>query len=719
MIKREAVLELMNDKEYRPLNLEELVEALGLVPEDSPTLQLVLNKLEKSGDLMRTKKGKYGLLHRLVQGKPGVFHRNQRGFGFVTVEGEAKDVFIPADVTKGAMDGDQVLVRVLQQPGAYSSYDNPEGEVLHVVTRANREIVGTFHYRKRGSFVLPDKGNICDEIWIDRFDGDRELDEKVVVARVTKWPSDGRSPVGSIVEVLGNPDDPEVAIKKIIRTSGINDTFPKQVLQEVKNMPLSVAEVELEGRTDLRDTVVVTIDGEDARDFDDAISIEQLPNNTLRLGVHIADVSHYVRPGTELDEEAYARGTSVYLVDRVIPMLPVELSNGICSLNEGVDRLTLSVLIDFDRKGNRLEHSICKSVIRVRKRLTYTMVSRIIVEKDRETIWEYSDLVPMLNLMNDLGKRLRAKRMKQGSIDFDLPETKIVLDENKRPISVERAVRDEANQLIEEFMLVANQIVAERLHWMEVPSLYRVHEEPSGEKLTNLRLFLSAVGYRMKKSKSLHPKVFQEIVRYFAGRPEEYVVDTLVLRSLKLAKYSHENTGHFGLAFDFYTHFTAPIRRYPDLVVHRILKSTVDGGLTQELIGELEKDMPEIADHCSEQERVADNAERESEKLKKAEFMVDKIGLEFDGIISGVASFGMFVMLENTVEGLVPVAHLFDDYYEYVSTKYALIGENTHKRYRIGDRVRVRVVDVKPDKGQVDFMLAEGDPNVRRKDRNN
>jgi ribonuclease R len=400
-------------------------------------------------------------------------------------------------------------------------------------------------------------------------------------------------------------------------------------------------------------------------------------------------------------------------------MLPAELSNGICSLNEGVDRLTLSVLIDFDKEGNRVEHSICKSVIRVRKRLTYTMVSKIIVDMDEEAIRENSELVPMLTLMNELSQKLRAKRMEHGSIDFDLPETKIVLDESKRPISVERAVRDEANQLIEEFMLVANQIVAEKLYWMQVPSLYRVHDEPSGEKLTNLRLFLSAVGYRMKNSKSLHPKVFQEILRHFEGRPEEHVVETLVLRSLKLAKYSNENTGHFGLAFDFYTHFTAPIRRYPDLVVHRILKFVLDGKLTQDFVERLEKDLPEIADHCSEQERVAENAERESEKLKKAEFMADKIGLEFDGIISGVAPFGMFVMLENTIEGLVAVEHLFDDYYEYVNTKYALIGKNTHKRYRIGDRVKVQVVDVKPDKGQIDFMLAEEDRNVRGKDRNN
>ena len=362
-----------------------------------------------------------------------------------------------------------------------------------------------------------------------------------------------------------------------------------------------------------------------------------------------------------------------------------------------------------------IDHSIYKSVIRVRKRLTYTTVSKIIVDKDEETIREHADLVPMLDLMHDLSRKLRAQRIKEGAVDFDLPETKIVLDENNRPTSVQRAVRDDANQLIEEFMLVANRTVAERLYWMNVPSLYRVHEEPSEEKLSNLKLFLSAIGYRMKKTKSLHPKVFQNILKNFAGRAEEYVVDILLLRSLKLAKYSPENKGHFGLAFDFYTHFTAPIRRYPDLVVHRILKATLDGELTQEYVEDLEKELTEIADHCSEQERLAENAERESEKLMKAEYMVDRIGMEFDGIISGVTSFGIFVMLENTVEGLVSVANLPDDYYEYVSTQYALIGERTRKRYRIGDRVRVQVIGVKPDKGEVDFMLAGVERDVREK----
>jgi ribonuclease R len=713
MIKEEAILKLMDDENYKPLKLEELLDALELAPNDCMALQMTLNRLERSGVLVRTKKGKYGLFYKLVQGKFGILHRSHRGFGFVSVEGEKKDIFVPANCTRGAMNGDEVLVKVHSYPDANSHHDHPEGEILRIVKRVNRKIIGIFHYQKKGSFVLPLKSETCDEIWVNKFDGDREINGKMVVVRVITWPINDCSPRGNIVEVLGDPEDPDVIIKKIIRANGINETFSNQVLKEIQSIPQYVSESDGEGRLDLRDIVTVTVDGEDARDFDDAVSIQKLSNNILRLGIHIADVSHYVRKGTYLDEDAYARGTSVYLVDRVIPMLPEELSNGICSLNEGVDRLTVSVFIDCDEEGNRIDHSIYKSVIRVRKRLTYTTVSKIIVDKDEETIREHADLVPMLDLMHDLSRKLRAQRIKEGAVDFDLPETKIVLDENNRPTSVQRAVRDDANQLIEEFMLVANRTVAERLYWMNVPSLYRVHEEPSEEKLSNLKLFLSAIGYRMKKTKSLHPKVFQNILKNFAGRAEEYVVDILLLRSLKLAKYSPENKGHFGLAFDFYTHFTAPIRRYPDLVVHRILKATLDGELTQEYVEDLEKELTEIADHCSEQERLAENAERESEKLMKAEYMVDRIGMEFDGIISGVTSFGIFVMLENTVEGLVSVANLPDDYYEYVSTQYALIGERTRKRYRIGDRVRVQVIGVKPDKGEVDFMLAGVERDVR------
>jgi ribonuclease R len=514
---------------------------------------------------------------------------------------------------------------------------------------------------------------------------------------------------GEIVEILGHKNDPGVDILSIIRKHGLPEAFPEVVLKEAEAIPDTISEEEIKGRHDLRERPMVTIDGEDAKDLDDAVSVERLENGNVRLGVHIADVSYYVKEGSALDREAYERGCSVYLVDRVIPMLPKRLSNGICSLNPKVDRLTMTCDMEIDGEGNVVKYEIYPSVIRTRERMTYTNVKKIVVDEDPELIARYQPLVDDFRLMADLAMTLRRKRMRRGAIDFNFAEAKVIVDEKGKPIDIVKRPRTIAEQLIEEFMLAANETVAEHFFNLGVPFVYRIHENPDAEKLKAFYEFITSFGYAVKgKPDQVKPHALQALLEKVQGKPEEHVISTVMLRSMKQAKYAAENIGHFGLAAPFYSHFTSPIRRYPDLLIHRIIREVLSKGfLSSERIDELNEYLPDAAQQSSIRERIAVDAERETQDLKMAEYMMDKIGKEYDGIISSVTSFGIFVELPNTIEGLVHISFLTDDYYHYNESSYSLIGERTGRLLRIGDRVRIKVSGVNIDERKIDFELLE------------
>ncbi|HET7658723.1 MAG TPA: ribonuclease R, partial [Bacillales bacterium] len=514
---------------------------------------------------------------------------------------------------------------------------------------------------------------------------------------------------GEVEQILGHKNDPGVDILSIIYKNGLPQAFPDEVMEEANAAPDQIDPSEIEGRRDLRGETIVTIDGADAKDLDDAVNVVELGNGNYKLGVHIADVSHYVKEGSALDQEAYERGTSVYLVDRVIPMIPHRLSNGICSLNPQVDRLTLSCEMEITPKGDVVNHEIFQSVIRTTERMTYTDVRKILLSEDDEVLDRYRDLVPFFNTMGKLANILTEKRRQRGAIDFDFTEAKVEVDEKGHPTNVVTRERSVAERLIEEFMLAANETVAEHFHWLDVPFLYRIHEDPKSEKLETFFKFITNFGFVVKGSPdSIHPGAMQELLETVSGEPEEAVISKVMLRSMQQAKYHHQSLGHFGLATEFYTHFTSPIRRYPDLIVHRLIRTyLIEKKADESTQKSWEKKLPDIAKHTSEMERRAVDAERETDDLKKAEFMQDKIGEEYEGIVSGVTNFGLFIELPNTIEGLVHISYLTDDYYHYEENQYALIGERTGNVFRIGDDVKIRVMKVDLDERTIDFELVQ------------
>jgi len=678
----------------------------------------------------------------------GRLQGHARGFGFV------EDVYVAPENMRGAMHNDQVVIRIKkgEKPGG-----RPEGEVIRILERANRRVVGTYYRAgKWGGAVAPDDPRLGAEILVPKEDTAAARSGDKVVVEVTRWPDARRGAEGRIQEVLGASNAPGVDVLSIIRRYELPDVFPKKVRREVNRISLEVGPQDTAGRYDLRTWPIVTIDGEDAKDLDDAVSLHRLDNGNYLLGVHIADVSHYVREDTALDREAMRRGTSVYLVDRVLPMLPPELSNGICSLNPRVDRLTVSVFMEIDPRGARQAYGILHSVIRTAERMTYKAV-RQILEGGPESSFlreRYGYLEKNFFLMRELAEILRSRRKEQGSLDFDLPECRVGLDDQGRPIDLYRYPRSIADIIIEEFMLAANETVAWHLFRSGFPGIYRIHEDPDPARLEELRQSLAALGYPLPAEERVGSRVLQRILEKAEGRPEERVVNTLVLRSLKRARYAAQPLGHFGLAMKFYTHFTSPIRRYPDLVVHRVLQKTLppegfffpaswrpqppagllweragfaageaasgEGAVgvartdTGEFLARLQEDLPQIADHASERERIAEEAERESVEMKKVEYMQQFLGEIFPGVVSGVTPFGMFVELENLVEGLVHVASLADDYYEYIETPPSLVGMRTRRRWRIGDAVTVQVVRVSVEERQVDFVLVEGENGRER-----
>lgn len=714
MVTEQQLLEFMRETAYKPMTYKELEThfEIGDAAEFKHFLQC-LTRLEEQGLVLRTRSDRYGVPERmnLLRGR---LQTHPKGFGFlIPDEAEHPDVYIHTNDLKGAMNGDTVFVRVTAKG---VSGGKLEGEVVRIVTRANTQIVGELQHHESYGFVIADDKRIVKDIFIPKhgFNGAQHGDK--VVVNIVTYPEGRSAAEGEVVEILGHKDEPGVDIVSIIRKYGLPESFSDDVLAEASQIPDTVQAHELEGRRDLRGKTIVTIDGADAKDLDDAISIERTEDGHYVLGVHIADVGHYVRENSLLDQEAYNRGCSVYLVDRVIPMLPPSLSNGICSLHPHVDRLTLTCEMTFDEQGKQVTYDIYPSVISTTERMTYDDVRDILVDKDMELRERYAELVPHFELMEQLALRLRKKRMGRGAIDFDLKESKVIVDDSGKPTDIIKLERSIAEQMIEEFMLVANETVAEHFYWLKVPFLYRIHEDPDSEKLLTFFEFVSNFGYVIRgKRDAIHPRALQQLLKDIEGTKEETVISTVMLRSMKQAKYADESIGHFGLAAKYYSHFTAPIRRYPDLTIHRIISEILrDKTLSPKRQEHLASRMGDIAQQSSERERVAVDAERETDELKKAEFMLDKIGEEFEGIISGVTSFGMFVELDNSVEGLIRLSGMSDDYYHYHERQLALIGERTSKVYRIGDEVRVRVANVNIDEHTIDFEMVDMKPRKSR-----
>ncbi|WP_440619986.1 ribonuclease R [Bacillus subtilis] len=700
----EKLLSFMKEEAYKPLTVQELEEMLNITEaEEFKELVKALVALEEKGLIVRTRSDRYGIPEKmnLIKGK---ISAHAKGFAFLLPEDTSlSDVFIPPNELNTAMNGDIVMVRLNSQ----SSGSRQEGTVIRILERAIQRVVGTYTETRNFGFVIPDDKKITSDIFIPKNGKNGAAEGHKVVVKLTSYPEGRMNAEGEVETILGHKNDPGIDILSVIHKHGLPGEFPADAMEQASSTPDTIDEKDLKDRRDLRDQVIVTIDGADAKDLDDAVTVTKLDDGSYKLGVHIADVSHYVTENSPIDKEALERGTSVYLVDRVIPMIPHRLSNGICSLNPKVDRLTLSCEMTINSQGQVTEHEIFQSVIKTTERMTYSDVNKILVDDDEELKQKYEPLVPMFKDMERLAQILRDKRMDRGAVDFDFKEAKVLVDDEGAVKDVVIRERSIAEKLIEEFMLVANETVAEHFHWMNVPFIYRIHEEPNAEKLQKFLEFVTTFGYVVKGTAgNIHPRALQSILDAVRDRPEETVISTVMLRSMKQAKYDPQSLGHFGLSTEFYTHFTSPIRRYPDLIVHRLIRTYLINGKVDEATQEKWAErLPDIAEHTSSMERRAVDAERETDDLKKAEYMLDKIGEEFDGMISSVTNFGMFVELPNTIEGLVHVSFMTDDYYRFDEQHFAMIGERTGNVFRIGDEITVKVVDVNKDERNIDFEI--------------
>lgn len=704
--REELILRLFADKHYVPMKEKELAILMRVEPEDREELSKVLGSLLDKRKIQINKRGKYSLYDGRSKEKgllEGTFIGNAKGFGFVEVEGEEEDFFIPETKVKDAFHQDKVQIRVLHEvPGK-----RREAEVVTVLSRGMTQIVGTFESCKSYGFVVPDNPKIATDIYIAKEHKKGVVDGHKVIVEITDYGSKGRNPEGKVVEILGHKNDPGVDILSLVHAYGLQVEFPEKVMNQAQRVYDEIIEADFAGRRDLRDLMMVTIDGEDAKDLDDAVSLK-VEGDHYVLGVHIADVSNYVQENSALDREALARGTSVYLVDRVIPMLPHKLSNGICSLNEGEDRLALSCIMTVNGKGEVIDHEILESVIRVNKRMNYTSVNKIIEEKNLEERDAFAEFVPMLDQMAELSAILQTLRKERGSIDFDFPETKILLDNEGKPVEIKPYERNSATRLIESFMLLANETIAQHFYWLELPFLYRTHDTPDPEKIAKLSTFIYNFGYKIKMRKEeIHPKEIQKLLGKIVGTPQEDLISRLALRSMKQAKYTIDCSGHFGLACPYYCHFTSPIRRYPDLQIHRIIKDYLRGRLKRAKVEHYEEILPQVANHCSKRERLADEAERETNKLKKAQYMEQHIGECFEGIISSITEWGIYVELENTIEGMIHVSKLPGDYFEYDEEHYEMVGKKTNARYELGQKVKIEVHEVDTVLRTIDFLLVQ------------
>lgn len=699
--RKETIYQFICDELYVPMKAKEIAAVLSVPKEMRKELQEVLDELLAEGRIEVSAKGKY----KKSEGKylVGTFTAHPRGFGFVSIEGEDADIFIPEKAVNGAFHMDTVQVEVVSE----TSGKRREGKIIKILERGVVQIVCTYEKSKTFGFAVPDNPKFGSDIFIPQERSKGAVSGHKVVVEITDYGKEGKKPEGKVVEILGHINDPGTDILSIVRAYNLSVEFSERILKQVENVSNEVSTADMAGRMDLRDWQTVTIDGEDAKDLDDAITLTR-EGEYYQLGVHIADVTNYVQEHSALDVEALKRGTSVYLVDRVIPMLPHKLSNGICSLNAGENRLALSCIMTIDKKGNVIDHNIAETVIKVDRRMSYTSVKKILEDQDEAEIREYEELVPMFERMEELAAILRKKRMSRGSIDFDFPETKIILDEQGRPVEIKPYERNVATKIIEDFMLIANETVAQDYFWQELPFVYRTHENPDTEKIKKLSTFINNFGYTMKIGQDeIHPKELQKLLTKIDGTPEEALISRLTLRSMKQAKYATVSTGHFGLATPYYCHFTSPIRRYPDLQIHRIIKDNLRGRMNAKRIAHYEKILPEVAKHSSETERVADEAERETEKLKKVEYMSGHIGEIFTGVISGVTEYGFYVELPNTIEGMVHVTTLTDDYFHYSADAYELVGEVTNIHYKLGQKVSVMVMETDKIMRTIDFRLVQ------------
>ncbi len=702
--RKKVILDLMEDEFYVPMKEKELAVMLQVSKEDRNELNRLLNELLAEGKISITKKGKFVRAKHSDKLLEGTFISHPKGFGFVEIEGREEDLYIPESCVNGAFHKDKVRVALL----AGQKGKRQEAQVIEILERSIKQIVGIFDKsNKNYGFVIPDNAKIGEDIFVPTERSKGAVSGHKVVCEITSYGKDRRKAEGKITEILGHVNDPGVDIMSIVRGYELPMEFSEKIMRQVENVSNDVSEADMAGRRDLRDMTMVTIDGEDAKDLDDAVSLSK-EGDLYHLGVHIADVTNYVQENSALDREALKRGTSVYLVDRVIPMLPHKLSNGICSLNAGVDRLALSCLMTIDSKGEVVSHEIVESVIKVDRRMSYTSVKKILEDKDEAEIKEYESLVPMFELMAELAAILRNKRKKRGSIDFDFPESKIILDKNGRPIDIKPYERNVATKIIEDFMLIANETVAQHFYWMELPFVYRTHDNPDPEKIAKLSTFIRNFGYTIKsKQEEIHPKELQKLLTKIEDTPEEALISRLTLRSMKQAKYTIDSSGHFGLACQYYCHFTSPIRRYPDLQIHRIIKEQIRGRMNENRIEHYDAILPEVAKHSSEMERRADEAERETDKLKKVEYMSERIGEIYEGVISSITAWGVYVELPNTIEGMIHVSMLPGDYFYYDEQSYEMVGQATNKRYKLGEKIMVRVNDTDKLSRTIDFVIPQ------------
>lgn len=690
--RKKVIMDLVSAEFYVPMKEKELAVMLQVSKDDRGELNRILNELLAEGKLSLTKKGKFIKAKHSDRELIGTFISHPKGFGFVEIDGRDEDLYIPENFVNGAFHKDTVRVSLLSGNSAGQNGRRQEAQVVEILARGMKQIVGIYDKsNKNYGFVIPDNTKICEDVFVSAERSKGAVSGHKVVCEITDYGKNNRKPEGKITEILGHVNDPGVDIMSIVKGYELPTEFSEKIMHQVERVANEVSEADMAGRRDLRAVQMVTIDGEDAKDLDDAVSLTR-DGALYQLGVHIADVTNYVQENSALDWEARERGTSVYLVDRVIPMLPHKLSNGICSLNAGENRLALSCLMTIDQKGEVVSHEIVESVIRVDRRMSYTSVKKILDDKDEETCREYEELVPMFELMRELAGILREKRKKRGSIDFDFPESKIILDGQGHPVEIKPYERNVATKIIEDFMLIANETVAEHFHWMELPFVYRTHDNPDPEKISKLGTFIRNFGYSIKsRQEEIHPKELQKLLAKIEDTPEEALISRLTLRSMKQAKYTIDCTGHFGLACQYYCHFTSPIRRYPDLQIHRIIKEQIRGRLNEKRIEHYSEILPEVAKHSSEMERRADEAERETDKLKKVEFMEQHIGEIYEGVISSITTWGVYVELPNTIEGMIHVSMLPGDYFYYDDETYEMVGQATDIRYKLGQKILVRV----------------------------
>lgn len=714
--REKLIIEFMSEESYVPMKAKEIAVLLSVPKNQYSELTATLKKLEEEYKIQKNRKNKYSLVDN-EKFITGTYRANERGFGFVKIDtkdlSKSQEIYVSKTNTKNALNGDTVLVEILEKTEVK---EHLEGRIVKIIKHEKDTIVGIFTKSRNFGFVVPDDRKFGTDIFISKSNIGKAKNNEKVVVKILKYPEKGKNAEGKIIEILGKVNQAGVDMLSLIKEYKLPYEFPEQVISEAKGIKEEISKKDIPNRLDLRNKEIFTIDGEDAKDLDDAINVKKLENGNYELGVHIADVSYYVKEDSKLDKEAIIRGTSIYMLDRVIPMLPKELSNGICSLNEGKDRLTISVIMEINQEGQIVSADIQKSIINVTKRMTYTNVSKILKyinkeelsKEDIKIVKQYEKYINHFKEMQEIAQILKQRREKQGSLNLDIPESKIVLDENGFAINIKKYELTFANEIIEQFMLTANEVIAERFFWLEAPFIYRVHEVPDDDKIDELNKFLYNFGYKIKGNKdNIHPKAFAEVLEKIKGMPEERVISNLILRTLKIAKYESENKGHFGIASKYYCHFTSPIRRYPDLFIHRIISNYISKNynVSDEFKNKYSQQATKYAEQSSEREKVAQKVERDSIDIKMAEFMQDKIGEQYDGIVSNITSFGMFVELENTVEGLIRFENLGNEYFIYDENKKSLLGERTKKQYKVGDKVKIEVINANKILRQIDFKI--------------